>query len=169
MSSLPDKSCVVQGKSLEVLLAGSGDSGMLLLLIFLWCWTRPWGWISAYLPSLSCSWGRLGLGNPILCFPSKGRSGNAILTKEIEMFCLLGSQQWSWPVLIILRGFEPAHNLKALNPFHQRLFVVSFSRICHSPARTVYWEAPLHEFMKFTRTMQHALWFPARPLKQFGL
>lgn len=34
MSSLPNKSCVLQGKFLEVLLVGSGHSGLLLVFIF---------------------------------------------------------------------------------------------------------------------------------------
>lgn len=41
------------------------------LNLFLWCWTRPWGWMSAYIPALSCTQGSLGSGNPILCFPSR--------------------------------------------------------------------------------------------------
>lgn len=125
--------------------------------------------MSAYLLALNCTWGRLGSGNPVLCFPSKRKMRWCLIYKGDKMFCLLSSPEWSWPVLVILRGFEPACNLKALNPFHQQLFVVSFSHVCHSPARTVYCEAPLHEFMKFTRTMQLGLWFPVRPLKQFGL
>jgi len=41
MNKLPNKPCVAQGKSLEVLLVNSGDSGMLFNL-FLWCWIKSW-------------------------------------------------------------------------------------------------------------------------------
>lgn len=135
MGSSCNECRLLQKEDVQVLLVGSGGSGLFFSLFSV---------IGLDLGAECVGHVPAGLRKPSsLSVLLEGGQAASRLQLRRKLSVFLGLPESGWPVPALLRGLEPASNWKVLNPFHQWLLVVSSFSVCRSPARTVHQEAPL--------------------------